>query len=329
MLGVDGRTDDEGLMESLRTSGLAIHVDDLLTYLHDSDKQLDVDSVIHYMESTSPNTNVDAVIKQLRSSGRRLDVPIIVESFKARGFKIALEEWSQSSSVARRELDTDDIIRCLKSYGLHYDMKSISERLYKFRPKIDVNAIVTRLQDAEALTLHPLLLPVIMFQNLKESSRRHLNKLHTDIVAIEGTLKHVPVRSLPGIDSVKVPVEDQEMHDEELDYQSLSRRLNRCKKDQASRDGRQAFRDQFQARLTGALQDIRDITAADTTDTSAKERRDRTLKASFEIERWISFNSRVFEFMRGRNVNYRARIQAQLDLVRSFILLDESEFQRS
>ncbi|KAI4217346.1 MAG: hypothetical protein LQ351_000655 [Letrouitia transgressa] len=308
-----GKTDEEALIKHLRKPERAINVDGMVKYSEKLERQLDVDTALEYLKSSAPCTSVDAVLKTLKGFGRQLDVYNIDEYFKVCGFRVASDAPSKDSDKSGLEIDVDAVIRCQKSLGLHYDLDIISKQLDAFRPKIDIKAILKHLIASEEQVLHPMLLPTIMYQSLKVSSENHSNVLHRDIVNIERVLRHVKVRR--EVAPSDGPVEDQEIRDEELDYQSLSRQLNTCKKDQASRDGRHQFREQFQTHLEKALKGVKKSSARSPTNALARERSTRILKIGNELEQWVSFNSRIFEFEEGRDVNYRARIKAQLNLV--------------
>ena len=199
------------------------------------------------------------------------------------------------------------------SLALSYDPeKGVTTGFLSADDHIDVDAIIEQLKASGSLVLHPMLLPAIMFRTLAESNVAHLNELHTRIVDIEKELRHVKARKMGnGL------IEDQEMRDEELDYRSLSRRLNTCKKDQASRDGRHVFWRQFQERLLEAAENTGSQAADGGASQVVKGRKAHVLNADLELKQWVSFNTRIFEFLEGRDVNYGARIEAQLSLVHS------------
>ena len=309
----DGKTDEEALIKHLRKPERAVDVDEMVKNLEELERPLDVDTALEYLKSSKPCTDVDAVVKTLKGFGRQLNVYNTIEYFKCCGFQVALDTTSKDWDRPGSEIDVDATIRCQKSLGLHYDLDIISKQLDAFRPKIDVEDILKHLIAAGEQLLHPMLLPAIMYKSLKVSSERHLNVLHRDIVDLERVLRHVKVRGQAATSDM--PVEDEEMRDEQLDYQSLSRRLNNCKKDQASRDGRHQFRKQFQTHLEKAAKSVKNSAARNSANTVIRERSARILKAGHELEKWISFNTRLFEFEEGRDVNYRARIEAQIHLV--------------
>ncbi len=317
-LRADGKTNEEDLIKHLSMPKRAFDVDGMKKYSKRLMRKLDVDTVLNYLklESSKPCTTAAAVVKNLKDSKKQFDMLTVDEYLKYWGFQGALNKPSSDSNDSGSETDVDAIARFQKSHELQYDLDVISKDLDRFRKRIDVEAIRQQLIDSKERVLHPMLLPTIMYQSLKVSSESHLNVLHGHIQDFEVLLRHVKTRYDPAAPD-EGPVEDQEKRDEALNYQDLSRKLNSCKKDQASRDGRHHFRRQFQTHLQQAVKGVKESAgSSESATTVVREKSAKILqKTGDELEQWISFNTRIFEFEEGRDVNYRARIEAQLSLV--------------
>ena len=300
-------------MDYLRKPERALDVKGMIQKANDLGRTLDVDIALEYLRSSEPRTSVDAVVKTMESTGRQCTRRGFIEYLKSCGFKVAVQASSNDVDASDSPNDVAAVIRCQKNSGLHHDLNVISTELDRFRRKIDIEAILKQLVASKEDCLHAMLLPTIMYNCLKVSSERHLSDLYTDIGDLESTLRHVKVRREAA--SGRGLVEGQEIPDDALDYQYLSRWLNSSKKDQASRDGRHRFRRQFQTCLEKAVAHVKDFTARIPNDALALERRAQIIKAGHQLERGISFNTRIFEFEEGRDVNHRVRIEAQIFLV--------------
>ena len=188
--------------------------------------------------------------------------------------------------------------------------------------KIDTEGIMNHLTGSKLLSVHPVLLPAIMFWTLKESNLTHLERVHQEVVKIEKSTGPGKGKTDQGIH------EDQQLRDENILHESLSHSLNIVKKDHASRQGRHHFWRQFHERLLEYLDGVNSSAshfASRSLDKSMKStgqdhdsagiRLKHIQEANQELRQWISFNNRIFEFTEGRDINYGARIDAQLALV--------------
>jgi hypothetical protein len=157
--------------------------------------------------------------------------------------------------------------------------------------------IIKYLTESEKLSIHPMLLPAVMFRKLMDSSVKHRDNLRVNIQELEGKIGYVDGRRK----------KEQEIIDAQLDYRVLSRGLNSCKKHQASRDGRHQFWRQFHAVLVESIDQSQRVTI--------EERQPYIADAHHELKHLTSFNVKIFESLDGRDVNYSERIEAQLKLV--------------
>ena len=87
----------------------------------------------------------------------------------------------------------------------------------------------------------------------------------------------------------------------------MSLRLNTCKKQQASRDGRHQFWRQFRKALYDGFEAADRVASPELTSAFGK--------AHWELNHWTSLDVSLFESLEGRDVNYRQRIQTQLGVV--------------
>jgi hypothetical protein len=159
------------------------------------------------------------------------------------------------------------------------------------KKQIDVNAIIDELKAKDSPSTHPILLPVIMFDRLLQSSMSHYTNLHRSIWALEEELQHVECTGCT---------------DEDLKYHNWSQRLNYLKKQQASRDGRHQFWRQFHHELLEVMRKV------------AQETHLKNLETEhLELEQRIHTISVKFLSLEGRDINSNRRIDAQLKLVNS------------
>lgn len=100
--------------------------------------------------------------------------------------------------------------------------------------------------------------------------------------------------------------EDKLSHTPEY-FQQMSLRLNTCKKQQASRDGRHQFWRQFSKVLYAAFDAVDRI--------ASPQLRSTLIHAQQELNHWVSLDVAFFESLEGRDVNYRERIKTQLGVV--------------
>lgn len=195
------------------------------------------------------------------------------------------------------------------SLALSYDpVTQITTGFICANEKINLPAVIETLKDQKSSAIHPILLPFTMFHMLLDSSVEHHHTLHKAIQDLEGTLNHEKKRSRDKTPSVEASLKDLEERDETLNYRDLSRQLNGCKKQQASRDGRGQFWRQFHNALVGAMKELKSSTYGNKTSVIST--------SHMELEHWISIVAAKFESLEGADMNYRVRIEAQLDLVR-------------
>ena len=156
-----------------------------------------------------------------------------------------------------------------------------------------------------------MLLPAIMFRKLVESSVSHRDTLRKDIQRIEVLLGYVKDRKDSEQNSSNAEgVSKEKLYDASY-YRFLSRQLNTCKKQQASRDGRHGFWRQFREVILDAIKELENG--------SSGEGKIILKRGNLELKHWTSGNARIFESLDGRDVNYRARIETQLNVVGSSI----------
>lgn len=137
---------------------------------------------------------------------------------------------------------------------------------------------------------HPALLPVIMFERLLQSSVDHYARLHNSICVLE---KELELAECKGCTS-----------DEDLKHRNWNSRLNTLKKQQASRDGRHQFWRQFNGELLQLMKKVKQYTKL------------KNLKMEhLELEQRIRTASGKFASLKGRDINSKMRIDAQLDKV--------------
>ena len=146
-----------------------------------------------------------------------------------------------------------------------------------------------------------MLLQAILFRKLIESNLKHEEKLATEMQDLEVILNHAKVRKK----KKKAIDEDlqKRLDDDIMSQESLIRRLNTCKKQQASRDGRHQIWRQFKDVLIGALDAFQSQTNPG--------RGPVVVKAHEELNEFIALNSRLLKSLDGRDTNYRARIEAR------------------
>lgn len=175
--------------------------------------------------------------------------------------------------------------------------------------KLNPASIIEHLKESKTLVIHPMLLPAIMFQKLLKSSVTHRDKLRKDIQRMEEKLRYVKGRKdhKPDNPTAEIDAESEEKLYDPSYLRYLSKALNTCKKQQASRDGRQKFWRQFREVILTAIDNLELRLSSDN---DAK-----MLKASLELKHWTSGNGRIFESLEGRDINYRARIETQLNVV--------------
>lgn len=158
--------------------------------------------------------------------------------------------------------------------------------------------IIRYLIESKQHSIHPMLLPSIMFRKLLDSSVKHRDKLRIKIQSLEDQIGVTPGRKK----------KEQEKADARLDKKGLSRDLNSCKKDQASRDGRHQFWRQFKNVLMESMDEIQKSTTEPHRDLYIQ-------KTHHELKHLTSFNVKIFSSLDGRDINYSERIEAQLKLV--------------
>ncbi len=203
------------------------------------------------------------------------------------------------------------------------------------------SAILEHLRESASLIHHPMLLPVILFRTLIDSSSQHRSKLHKDIYAIEKELGYVSFKNQrsscgntllsavsDGVNDLSAPLCQPNTipQDSKLDielqnwrndegklretpeyFQHMSRRLNTCKKQQASRDGRHQFWKQFRNVLEDSFKALNELVS--------DEKRRQLARAQLELKHWTELEGALFESLDGRDVNYNARIETQLSVV--------------
>jgi hypothetical protein len=170
---------------------------------------------------------------------------------------------------------------------------------------LNPSSIIMQLIASNSLSIHPMLLPSILFQKLLESSHSHRDNLLKDIQTLENRLGYVEGHDGTKDCSVTQITDKEKLYDASY-YRDLSIRLNTCKKKQASRDGRAGFWKQFREVLLAAMDEL---------DTSYGQDKDMLGKCHQELKHWVSGNGKIFESLDGRDVNYRARIETQLNVV--------------
>lgn len=159
---------------------------------------------------------------------------------------------------------------------------------------IDVNAIIEELKHETSPSIHPALLPVIMFERLLQSSFNHYSRLHESMCILE--------KELGGAECTGCTL------DEDLKYRDWLRRLNTLKKEQASRDGRHQFWRHFHHEILCLFKKV------------AQKTKSKNLKLEqLELENRVRTISAKFESLEGRDANSKARIDAQLDLVQPLV----------
>lgn len=174
-----------------------------------------------------------------------------------------------------------------------------------------------------------MILPSIMFRRLVESNTEHKDSLRGQILGIEGILNYIQEQKDGEKDDTKLHIFSKEKLYDEVYYRYLSRQLNMCKKQQASRDRRHEFWRQFRKVIFDALNELENTFVVGEEElssegnTQTRTERDSIAAAAFtkgnlELTQWTSGNGRIFEFLQGRDVNYRARIENHLNTV-SFI----------
>jgi hypothetical protein len=155
---------------------------------------------------------------------------------------------------------------------------------------IDVDAIIDELKAETSPSIHPALLPVIMFERLLQSSVSHYARLHKSMCVLE---EELALAECKGCTS-----------DEDLKHRDWSRRLNILKKQQASRDGRHQFWRQFHGEILNLLRKV------------FRETKLKNLELGhLELEQRIRTTSGKFASLEGRDTNSNRRIDAQLKLV--------------
>ena len=160
---------------------------------------------------------------------------------------------------------------------------------------IDVDAIIEELKHETSPSTHPALLPVIMFERLLQSSFNHYSRLHEKMCFLEEELAGTECKGCT--------------LDEDLKYRGWLRRLNTLKKEQASRDGRHQFWRHFHHEILSLFKKV------------AKKTKSKNLKLEqLELENRVRTISGKFASLEGRDANSKARIDAQLDLVRPLFL---------
>jgi len=157
------------------------------------------------------------------------------------------------------------------------------------------DVLINQLIASKALSIHPMLLPTIMFRKLMDSSVLHRDNLRKDLQSFEEKIGYVDGRTK----------KEQDIYDAALDHKAISRGLNNCKKHQASRDGRHQFWRQFRSVLVKSFLQVKLITV----------RQSDIEEAHHELQHLTSFSIKIFESLEGRDVNYSERIEAQLKLV--------------
>jgi hypothetical protein len=160
---------------------------------------------------------------------------------------------------------------------------------------IDVDAIIEELKHETSPSTHPALLPVIMFERLLQSSFNHYSRLHEKMCFLEEELGGAECKGCT--------------LDEDLKYRGWLRRLNTLKKEQASRDGRHQFWRHFHHEILSLFKKV------------AKKTKSKNVKLEqLELENRVRTISGKFASLEGRDANSKARIDAQLDLVRPLFL---------
>jgi hypothetical protein len=179
--------------------------------------------------------------------------------------------------------------------------------------KLNPASIIEHLKASKTLAIHPMLLPAIMFQKLVKSSVTHRDTLRKDIQKIEVKLGYVKDRNdtEPDNPTAEIESEDLEHLYDPAYLRYLSKELNTCKKHQASRDGRHGFWRQFREVILAAV----DHSEAGLSD----DQHENIAKASLELKHWTKGNGRIFESLEGRDINYRARIETQLNVVSRYL----------
>jgi hypothetical protein len=199
-------------------------------------------------------------------------------------------------------------------------------------------AILNHLKASASKAHHPMLLPLILFRTLIESSIEHRGKLHKDVYAVEKELgyldswnhsgeelgdRHVPAPFSYPLYDTKGPTDlknrdtekgileqprqaDESKHTAEY-FQDISRRLNTCRKQIAARHSRQWFWKRYRDVLIEAFDAIEQIVPG--------ERIQQLEDAQFELRYWTSIEGALFQSLDGRDMHYSARIETQLSVV--------------
>ena len=144
-----------------------------------------------------------------------------------------------------------------------------------------------------------MLLPTIMFRKLVKSSVLHRDTLRVGIQTLEFEIGRKDVHNR----EQELRPED---HETRHDYLELSRQLKGWQKAQASRDGRHKFWRQFHSTLEKSFEHVKKATPNGISQID---------DAHQELRNMNSFHSKIFESLEGRDVNYGARIEAQMTLV--------------
>jgi hypothetical protein len=165
--------------------------------------------------------------------------------------------------------------------------------------------ILKHLTNSKHLSLHPMLLPIILFSKLLESSKIHRNELRRGIQDLEAMLGEFTIRRRRELHH-----HDQDENSlDELGHRVLSHRLTICRRQQAARDGRNQFWKQFKGVFVDSLDGIPTITDP--------ENLRHIHEAQQELLQVMNFKAKEFQNLEGRDVNFKARIEAQAALVSS------------
>jgi hypothetical protein len=228
------------------------------------------------------------------------------------------------------------------SLAFSYDSDTgMTSGIFSANARTNPGVILEHLRASASLVHHPILLSVILFRTLMESSCQHRSQLHKDIYTIEKELGYVSCRDLNPFhqkEMCSVPSEtlkhlaavpDQAVRDppeSKLDlelqnwrsdedklretpeyFQHMSRRVNTCKKQQASRDSRHKFWKQFRDVLYDSFNALDAITS--------ETGKQHLAKPQLKLRHWTELESSLFESLDRRDVNYNARIETQLSVV--------------
>ncbi|KAI9799835.1 MAG: hypothetical protein M1825_004396 [Sarcosagium campestre] len=188
------------------------------------------------------------------------------------------------------------------------------------------DTILGLLLDYKHMAMNPMLLPVVIFHELINSSTKHYIKLNLAISNVEGLLGSGTREFQFRNHQIKDDQESSEPETlSEADYHKcMSKAVNDCSKQQASRDGRRLFRAQLSKTIRSAMSllDSKEIKTHWT-----KEGKDRlnkpraeTFRGRAELLEWIGFNEKIFQSHEGRDVNFSARIKTQQNLLYNLIL---------